>query len=400
MNKKRKDRATMTRRGRASGFTLAELMIVMLITMFVMYAATHTLGTMVVQFKQQAKISETNIASVLGLEVLRRDLHSAGEGLPWVDSLNGSNLAGFPYNEAVNGSQLMYGAGAQLSFDSASLNDSTTSAAPRAIATGAMLSPSVGPGPNGSDYLAIKSARVAINRSAGKVHALYTNGNTNAYSAATENLCPNTVPGNQCNGMSDWAIVISPDPLNGTSTSRLISSGIKFASTMSFPSANACKTIACIVIGIDNRGALASLRFPLNRADYYISYRNVPEKCAHKSDLNPGPGEAGFDAGHPPSDRTNLAEPGTGVLVKVVLDQADGDYSFASPTVPDVPDEIPVQECVADFKVVYGLFNLDGTGNITYDDGTLVGSYDAAAIRGFVREVRQESTPGRLASPT
>ncbi len=376
-------RALARRAAGARGFTLVELLVVMLITMFVLYAATQTLGSLVIQFKQQARVTETNISSMLGLEVLRRDLHAAGYGLPWGDASTTTTLAGFPYAEASDADQFMYDHNALLPSKPSDLNDAPNGA-PRAVAS------KTNAGPNNSDLLAIKSAKAAINRAAGKFHMLYTDGTTGVYNTPSDNLCPNTVPNNTCvAGASDLAIVLSPDPTETSTSMTLVSASTPFASNMAgLDNPN----ITRLVYGIDSRGpastpeALSALRFPFNRADYYISYRNVPERCAHNSDLNPGPGQAGFDTAHPPTDRTNLANPGTGVLVKTVLDQKDGDYWFEGQDTTQA-DEMPIEECVADFKVIYGL-DLTGNGIITYDANTLTSGYDAAAIRSYVREVR------------
>ncbi len=64
------------------GFTLIELMIAMVVFMFVIVAATGIFIPLVSQFKQQSKITETNIEGIVGLELLRGDLEQAGFGLP------------------------------------------------------------------------------------------------------------------------------------------------------------------------------------------------------------------------------------------------------------------------------------------------------------------------------
>jgi hypothetical protein len=61
----------------------------------------------------------------------------------------------------------------------------------------------------------------------------------------------------------------------------------------------------------------STIRAPFNRADYYISTARIPRNCA----------------------------PGTGVLVKAVMQQTDGTLG----------PEMPLVDCVADFQVVYGL---------------------------------------------
>lgn len=68
---------------REEGFTLIELMITMVIFVLVIAGASSIFTGLLTQFKQQSKITETNIEGAVGLEILRRDLESAGYGLAW-----------------------------------------------------------------------------------------------------------------------------------------------------------------------------------------------------------------------------------------------------------------------------------------------------------------------------
>ena len=60
------------------GFTLVELIVTMTIFVLVIAAASGVFTGLLTQFKQQSKITETNIEGVVGLEILRHDLSSAG----------------------------------------------------------------------------------------------------------------------------------------------------------------------------------------------------------------------------------------------------------------------------------------------------------------------------------
>ena len=77
------------------GFTLVELMVAMIIFLFAIMATSQVFTSLVRQFKQQTKITETNIEGVVGLEMFRRDIEKAGFGLPW-------DMNGATYSEAVN----------------------------------------------------------------------------------------------------------------------------------------------------------------------------------------------------------------------------------------------------------------------------------------------------------
>ncbi len=83
-----------------------------------------------------------------------------------------------------------------------------------------------------------------------------------------------------------------------------------------------------IVYGVDPD---TDLRMPFNRADYFISNANVPQRCA----------------------------PNTGVLEKVVVNQNGGGLT----------NFLPLLDCVADMQVVYRRdTNGDGTIDNTTDD--------------------------------
>ena len=70
-------------RRRNAAFTLVELMIAMAIVMLVLYAAINFFIVSVRQYKVQAKITETNVEGILGLEFLRKTWRVWGSVLPW-----------------------------------------------------------------------------------------------------------------------------------------------------------------------------------------------------------------------------------------------------------------------------------------------------------------------------
>ncbi len=130
------------------GFTLIELMIAMVVFMFAIVAATGIFIPLVRQFKQQSKITETNIEGVVGLELLRGDLEQAGFGLPFYFQ----DDTKINYAEAANDPAKKY-------------NDATPDA-PRAIVVGNNVN--FANIVNGSDYLVIKSVAVAKSDTAHK----------------------------------------------------------------------------------------------------------------------------------------------------------------------------------------------------------------------------------------
>ena len=90
---------------RETGFTLIELLMVMVIFGFVMAAISDMFVGILRGYKQQSKIAETNIEGIIGLELLRRDIQSAGYGLPWM--MPGE----YTYSEVTNATALAYNDG-------------------------------------------------------------------------------------------------------------------------------------------------------------------------------------------------------------------------------------------------------------------------------------------------
>ncbi|MCR4309399.1 MAG: prepilin-type N-terminal cleavage/methylation domain-containing protein [Deltaproteobacteria bacterium] len=193
---------------------------------------------------------------------------------------------------------------------------------------------------NNSDYLVIKSARVGMSSAAGKWTTL-TQANVQrtwtTSAGAGENLAN-----------SDYVIVLA---LGSTDANRrsLVNPGAPYTqdnNTSAFVPLEPYS--ANIVYGIDN---VIPVR-PFNRANYYIDNTEVPQRCA----------------------------PNTGVLVKVVLPH-DG----------TTPTPLPLLDCVADMRVVYGLDNnADGIVDSWTSDLALLfpaGPAAAADIRAQLVEI-------------
>jgi prepilin-type N-terminal cleavage/methylation domain-containing protein len=309
------------------GFTLIELMIAMAVAVFVITAASQILIALVNQFKQQGKIAETSIESVVGLEVLRRDIRSAGYGL--FHSATGVN-----YLEAAT--------------NNFNANDAPSDP-PRALASGVIDSAFTNTASSvlGSDYLVIKSVIVAQNGASSKSHTLDRYDNTNDWGNSRENS-------------KDTDRVIVLKWRKSTGIELVMDSG---AFGPQFSTFNDGVTDAYspdirrmnythFIYGADPDTAL---RFPFNRADYYVSTADVPMRCAS----------------------------GTGVLVKAVLDQADGNFDLDGDGSADL---MPLLDCVADMQVVYRRdTDNNGTADTNDDD---ISSLSAEDLRDEVREVR------------
>jgi prepilin-type N-terminal cleavage/methylation domain-containing protein len=233
--------------GRKHGFTLIEVMIALAVMLIVMNAVTTFLvgvkgrGGVLTMFKQQSKIAQSELDSIIGLEILRKDLEHAGYGVPW------NNIPA--YNEATSGI----------------LNDSPN-AAPRGIVN--VNDPLFTL--NNADYLVIKASCVAMNDASRKWTTLQVGDVKRAWT---------TVPANaeNMNG-TDRVIVMAPGS-TGTNWRSMVIAGGTFATTYNNTAAFApgLPSDTRLIYGIDDASAL---RMPFNRADYYLSNANVPQHCA------------------------------------------------------------------------------------------------------------------------
>jgi len=250
-------------RKREKGFSFIELLVVVVIMGFVMAAGSDMFVSLLRGYKQQSKVAETNIEGIIGLELLRRDIESAGYGLPWVIP------SGTTYQEATNATAALY-------------NDSTANA-PRALLSGFDAS--------GRAYLVVKAVNLGMNDTCVKWTNLFISGvtaTTTPWDPSTEDLDDN-----------DRVIVISPGATATNSRSLSGPSGSAISLLrMSGVSAFADPNEARIVYGIAPDDGTNPLRMPFNRADYYVSTAAVPGRCAT----------------------------GTGVLTKAIVSQSNGGF--------------------------------------------------------------------------
>jgi prepilin-type N-terminal cleavage/methylation domain-containing protein len=329
--------ACLPRIGEA-GFSLVELMITMVVFVFVIAAASGVFTGLLTQFKQQSKIAETNIEGIVGLEILRRDIESAGYGLPW-------NLGGASYNEAVVESATPW---IDRDFNDGPPDNPArgtdpvgASNPPAGIRSGNSVALNV------SDVLVIKAINVAISDACKKWTTL----------GAASPYVRTWTPANENLAGTNRVIVLSPGTTDENART-LIVSGTTFSTTYSGVTSTPWRptdpTETRIVYGVDPD---TNLRMPFNRADYYVRIpaTNMPQRCA----------------------------PNTGILYKGTVNQGDGKLS-----------ELPLLDCVADMQAVYALDNdengdfVDGTGTPADAYSDDISTLTAQQIRKRVKEVR------------
>lgn len=306
-----------------SGFTIIELVVVMVLFIIVIMIAAQTFSGIVTQSSKLFKSEESNIEGVIGLEVMKHDLEQMGFGLPWGWSKANSSAtptdiidSTISYQEAVDSLGL-------------SLNDQPAGV-PRAFVAFA------GFGNFSSAYFAVKATTVGSSRASQRwTYIPFHNVNT---ATGLESRPISFASYNPTVG--DKVILINSnfnDPDN--KDHRLIVDAtnnsifhINFNTSGSIADSNlpTDDQQTYMVYGVDSD---SGLRMPFNRADFFIK---VPGGVASK--------DGSTDGGLPP-----FCAEKTGVLYKATVNHADGKYKY-----------IPLLDCVADMQVVLGWDSSDG----------------------------------------
>ena len=303
-------------KGGTAGYTLVELLVVMLIFAVVMSVISVTFARIVQSSGQLMKSGETDTGGLIGLELMRRDLELAGFGLPW-------SAPGVVYSEANDNLSLVQNcpcpeAKASLFDDRAYDSDNNI---PRAYRVGNNV------GYNGSDYLVLKGSALGtgrVSRTWGYLN--YSTAMTVQYPGGDDDLRFKK---------GDRAIVIKTGIANGVPVRELVTDGnsfnIVFGYTFPDKFLPRDKGDSYLVYGVASADS-SSLNFPFNRADYYIS-RPEPKKMSYS------------------------CAPGTGVLYKSNITQGGGHVGY------------PILDCAADLQVVL-FWDTNGDGEIDYHSGT------------------------------
>lgn len=298
------------------GYTLIELIIVMLIFIIVIMLAGTTFDNIYRISRQQEKLAESNIEGKVGLEMLRADVSHAGFGLPWVFN----NLSTMPYAEAAIGSN-----GFAQGVDPDDYNDAPR--APRPVVVGSAARLINGAAGTGPDYLVIKSSKASTSAAAKKwTYFVYSSASgANKSYLKVKNL------GNDYS-LNDRVIAVSNAfTSHGALTRNLLLSGSSFSFRVdfydpadAFKPADASQQV--VTYGLFNSQSQAP-RMPFNRVDYFVqrpaATAQMPASC----------------------------NSGTGILYKGVISQQSGSFDPV----------LPLLNCVGDMKVLYQL-DMDDNG--------------------------------------
>lgn len=333
----------------ARGFTLVEMIVVMVIFMTVIMISASAFEKILGESGHLVKSSQAQIEEVVGLEILRRDLEHVGYGLPW----SFQNPFTTPYTEVdVSTDTPVDG------IDAESFND-TPPTIPRAVVvgssatTGKIIDGSADTNP-GVDYLVAKSIIVSMSPAAQRLAYVNYSGNelSNKSFIVTKNAQDDIVDGDRVISVAtSFSSTMGDDR-------QLLMDGTNFfyVANGSTPPSDAFKPTGkeqrVDVYGVDHD---TDLRMPYNRADYYIK--------RPATGMNP---------------RCNA---GTGILYKSVVEQ--GDYTGSTGYI-----DYPLLDCVGDMQVVFELdtSGIDYGGTMTYVDG--LASLSAKDIREQLRTIR------------
>jgi prepilin-type N-terminal cleavage/methylation domain-containing protein len=278
-----------------SGFTLVELMITIVVLFLVMNAVfSFFLGTISI-YKKESKIIETGVETIVGLEILRKDVESAGYGLPW------RITAAYLEPSAPSG-----------------FGDS--GAPPRAILN-------ADGGTSASDRLVIKAASVGLSPTCQKSTRMTEGPDIRSWGQASLDF-----------QAGDRIVVIEPGTTLATAREFIATDTFANAG-LHAPGAGAVRLIYGLGPGV----------MPFNRAEYMIETTDVPQLCA----------------------------PGTGLLVKRVVDNTGLALGPA----------LPLLDCVRDFQVSFGINSAGGGSTIDNVVADLSG-YTAEDIRDRLRDIR------------
>jgi prepilin-type N-terminal cleavage/methylation domain-containing protein len=329
------------------GYTLVELVVVMMVFSIVMTLISTSFNRIVSSSGQMVKSGETDISGLIGLEVFRSDLELAGFGLCWSLPADGS----LTYVETTKGSMVQGCNDGCPGTNAASFNDTSPNSQfptpPRAyiVANNA--------GFNGSDYLVLKGT--ALGTSSTCRQWAYLN-----YSSTGAVVKQSKSEVELATGHSDRTVVVKTGQIAGVPQRQLVTNGSSFTLVYNKPLTAFLPQVPqdnYLVYGVDDASDDGTeLKFPYNRADYYLSENKADD------------GSSASCAPH------------TGVLYKTLFIQPPSSSSKTTTL------DYPLLDCVADMQVVLYM-DTNGDGEIDYHP-TGTESYSATALRSQLKEIR------------
>jgi prepilin-type N-terminal cleavage/methylation domain-containing protein len=334
------------------GFTIVEMVVAMAIFAIVLALSHNAFIVIMRNVSTQSRQAQSNIEGIIGLELLRSDIVTAGYGLPW----NPDTIA-LAYTEASNPPENAYNQnnGAPLAVQS---GDNVT-----AFTANIQLP--------GTDYLVLRATNLATNAAAQRWCYMTQEITFSSASAAVPvSILPRVTTDLQqidpFDG-SDMVTVLTGTEDNDPDKQRSLVTNLSTtrANVTNFappvpnmptpPHPLTFDSTPYFVYGIKPGTDGVNPSMPHNRADFYVrrpaaGTNRMSQRCA----------------------------PNTGILFKGLVSHAGGSLT-----------EMPLLDCVADFQVVYDIDPLNN-GSIVEGNADLLNAngLNASAIRNQLRNIQ------------
>jgi len=308
------------------GFSLVELIVVMAMFLIIIAVTGDTFSRIMTRSSVQSRGAASNIEGIVGLEIMRKDLASAGFGLPW------------SFDSAISYKEVKPGGTDKPRDEIAAAYNVTPgppvtedqNEVPMAVSGGNNIPSSVPSNLiDGTDYLVIRATSIGTSQASQRWSFMNYTGTTKPDPLSPESWSRENLEG------TDWVVVLRVG-LSAAFTKELVSDAGSFTTrydNLSHYTPDE-KKVAHYIYGITDSSAGAP-RMPFNRADYYVRIpasteaNRLPQRCA----------------------------PNTGILFKALVDHANGSVSTPG-------SEFPLLDCVADLQVVY-ILDSSSNGEIT-----------------------------------
>lgn len=297
------------------GFTLVEMLVVTVIFILVIMAASSSFNVLLTQMAKLTKSEESNIEGVVGLEMLRHDLQQVGFGLPtaYLDTaptyIEASIDPADDYNDAPSGLPRPVVAANDL-LAGAEVADAVDGVTYELLA--------------GTDYLALKGVTLGMNETAQK------------WTYMSFGEVPHLWPDAHLNLVKDDDRVVVIKKTFGGADKSTVSQMIydpasPAAYWTTFDPAGLAAAFSPLmpeeVFYIYGIRADGNLSMPFNRSDYFVATPDVADRMP------------------------SYCAPGTGILYKArVTHDETGSTGYAAGAL----QPMPLLDCVADMQVVFG----------------------------------------------
>lgn len=322
------------------GFSLVELLVVMAMFVIIIAVTGDTFSRIMSQSSLQSKLAASNIEGIVSLEMMRKDLGSAGFGLPWA------------FDAPITYKEVKPGAADSRETIAAAYNATpdteNQTLVPLAVSGGNNVElGDVTKMIEGSDYLVIRSTSVGASLAAQRWSFMNYTGISKPTSLTPQSWTQDNLAAN------DWVVVVKVGLTSSFSKELVTNSGAfttKYNALTSYEPDQS--KVTNYIYGVSST---EQPRMPFNRADYYVRRpadtegNRLPQRCA----------------------------PNTGILYKALVKHSDGTVSGAS--------EFPLLDCVADMQVVY-ILDSSSNGQTTETDS--LAGLSAKEIRDQLKSIQ------------